>query len=276
MKGRQLLVLAAIGFLPCTFAYSDSETIAGEVLLSFEDPHYLVQTDKYIIRLRDSALGESERQQLKRLNSFIVLEVPQAAVDLIWRVTPEPAIDNSGIQNYSIAPRNEFVGDPQVKAAAGRVALKGKLLASADNKHLIIQSGSYLFRIKADEAGNLQPGKEWVDVKMPASAVEFTWNTKQPSKGGRTLPQADVVKTMDGYLQVKGKLLTSFSKPHYLVQAKGHVFQLSAEGFSATQIKKLKNAGSHVSLIVPSEAVMAAWPVNTIEKTARVPATTAP
>lgn len=239
---------------------SSTITIHGRVLYSFSEPHALVQTDRYVVRIVFRELDVGQRNQLKQVGAQVKLTLPGPAVDLVWPVNPN--------ENEALV-----VEDPkrptilkEVKDGRDQVRLDGKVLDGFGKSDKLIQVGSYIYRINTDALApqtlsKLNQPRDFISITLPTTAVIFAWKANPDVIKERLPANSDQerAKFLKDEVVLKGRSVASFTEPHVLIQAAGRIYQLRKKFLSANDLTKTSRVGSEVALNVPKKAIEYYW-----------------
>jgi hypothetical protein len=240
-------------------------TVAGQVLFSFEDPHYLVQSGDFIFRLKKSGLSSSLQESLSTVGGRIRITIPVASIDMAWR-----AIDpkDRALGHVNVRP-NDLAQAPGFKRAKNGFEIAGTVLPSFNDSYLIVQSGDSLIRIKekpGDKGGALARAKagDVLTLKIPPASIDLVWLARTNTPLGRSPAsqgtQPDIVAHMhDGQVLIRGRMHHSFQEPHVLIQANDTIYQIKKASLSPADAAKLEGSPSRVSIVVPEAGVLMNW-----------------
>jgi hypothetical protein len=255
-----IVVNVAIGF---SIAEAKGKNIRGEVLYSFEEPHYLFQSGDFIFRLKKSELSLDNQKVLATVGSRAELQVPMDSIDLVWK-----AFDSESLKKYVSIRKDELTKQKIFRHKNGTLWITGVVMSPMEKSFLTMQAGNVFVRLHVDRAhlNSLEPDKIHA-IKIPPTAIDFAWtaDVRPSSRKKQPRQNQEEISALDGQVLIKGKLLHSFQED-VLIQSKDHVFQISAAGLSPLLLKKIKLYPLSVSVVIPPEAILMSWRIYSINE----------
>ncbi len=279
MKKTKLVIGILLASLSGAAAQAlDRVTLSGLALYSFSATHFLVQSERYVYKVKKSELSDVERvmiDQASEQNLMVRIAVNRRAIEFLWPVNPyerqEKAVSQSKLAKKILNEAN---------SRAGKITLKGTTVLSFSDPFVLVQVNDKIYRVgkaalsaQTNKAINEQGLGARVALTVPLSSVDLVWSnevSRGPASVEKSLDEVEVVATG---LHLKGTVLSSFSEPETVIQAKGVFFQLKKKQISTNDRKKLEAPGSAIELTVPMAGVEFLWPVDPSEggfKTVRI------
>ena len=153
--------------------------ISGKVAFSYNDSYYLFQIGNKIIQLEKNKLDSRQIELLNKKNvgDLAELRVNENAISYNWEMEV-PSIQKY-TQSRSIASTDEDRPDEIIKAE-NILYINGKVLYSASEPTLVIQSKDFIFYLKrsgivTDRPDRLDLIGSKVIISVPAQYIEFIW-----------------------------------------------------------------------------------------------------
>jgi hypothetical protein len=147
--------------------------INGKLLLSFDEPYYLVQIDETIMKITKSDLSPDQQSEISKVNigSEISFSVPTKAVNMTWLFKPDKQRNiASFVENLDALERNQTFAK-----------IKGTVLYSANEASVIVQSQSLFFQLNKLGISTRTPqaleviGSK-IQLVVPNDKIEFIWS----------------------------------------------------------------------------------------------------
>lgn len=146
--------------------------LRGKPMASFDEAHYLVQSNRYVYRIRQADLDEATRAKLASVGSHVQFRVPAKSVDFAWALDGET-------RTFPRAPSLQEAPD-EFRRSGDSVFIRGRLLPSLHEPHYLIQTDQRIYMIqqntisKAEQEMLSKVGSQ-VSVSVPAEKIEMSW-----------------------------------------------------------------------------------------------------
>lgn len=151
--------------------------IKGQLLLSFDEPYYLVQIDETIVKITKSDLNPDQQSEISKVNigSEISFSVPTKAVNITWLFKPDKQRNiASFVEDLDAVERNQTFAK-----------IRGTVLYSANEASVIVQSQSLFFQLNKLGISTRTPqaleviGSK-IQLVVPNDKIEFIWSIPKP------------------------------------------------------------------------------------------------
>lgn len=282
MKYRLLVIclVSIVGF-SADSKNSDQALIAGVAIHTFEDSHYVIQTDRYFFRVEKSKLTPDVRTELDRAvqeSRWRGFAIPHQAISDAWPVSPSP--DDAAVR---FSKTNSTRRQDHIIRQGDQVEIAGTVAISFQASHYIFLSNGKLYLIlksALSEKENKQFEKlsigEPAELSIPAKSLRYAGRFSVPVDSTRVadIARPEGASTNHGHLTISGVVLLSFSDPLVLVRANQIYFQLKRAMIEDPVSGNLNRPGSFVKVRAPIEAVDFVWatPINDDSSLIRAPA----
>jgi hypothetical protein len=232
--------------------------IKGRVHATTDDSHFVMQTEKFFVRINRSKISpEMQKRLLKASLANIETEVtpPADAIDLKW---PTVQIHHkSDLQELTLKEPEYF------RVLGEKVQLRGTVGFSTDSSLFLILSGLQLYQLKGEALSEAQA--TYLKSKNVGDSINLTMDFGKAQKvGSFQQPPATIVEPQnpDRFLagketfEIVGTLVHSFSDPLEIVQVETTFFQLKK---SLLPKREFGSPGKTVDFKAPMSAIDFVW-----------------
>lgn len=232
--------------------------IKGRVHATTDDSHFVMQTEKFFVRINRSKLSpEMQKQLLKASLANVETEVapPVDAIDLKW---PTVQIHHqSELQELTLNEPEYF------RVLGEKVQLRGTVGFSTDSSLILILSGLQLYQLKGETLSQAQA--TYLKSKNIGDSINLTVDLGKAQRVGsfQQLPatsgepeKPDRFLTSKETFEIVGTLVHSFSDPLVIVQVDTTFFQLKK---SLLPKGELDSPGKTVDFKAPMSAIDFVW-----------------
>ena len=149
-------------------------TLSGNLVNSFIDDEFLVQTQDTIYELKKSDLSKDQINELAQIKpgGRVHLSIPQTAVHHSWGFKPQASRTVASIEEPDTTLKNKTY-----------MELTGTILYSANPETVAVQSKNSIYHLKRQSIVTEKPSlldsySSKVKLIIPTRDVEFTWTAK--------------------------------------------------------------------------------------------------
>ncbi|MBN8541207.1 MAG: hypothetical protein J0L82_12520 [Deltaproteobacteria bacterium] len=265
MKKCTLVTVASVAVLSMTTTASTTASsaervpnIKGRVHATTDDSHFVMQTEKFFVRINRSKLSpEMQIRLLKASLANIETEVapPAGAIDLKW---PNVQIhQKSDLQELTLKEPEYF------RVLGEKVQLRGTVGFSTDSSVFLILSGLQLYQLKGEALSEAQA--TYLESKNVGDSINLTLDLGKAQKmGSIQQPSATVGEPQKpdrflagkGTFEITGTLVHSFSDPLVIVQVETTFFQLKRNLLPKGEFS---SPGKTVDFKAPMSAIDFVW-----------------
>ncbi len=241
----------------------------GELLLTTDNHHFVVQTDKYFFRINRAKLDADLQRRLEQAafaHAKARFSTPGDSIELRWPTVLPPGKSSLKELEREVPDKVQVLGD--------KIAVKGKLALSFNDEHFLVQSDGKLYRLdrkslNADLNQSLEKTSigDKVNLTVDLASAQHVGTLIDSSRMPASVAQAD--RTQDeaitfgkGMLRIVGTLVHSFDTPLVIIQVKDTFLQLKRDGLVFTDGTKpadIEKPGRHVNVQAPLHAVDFIW-----------------
>lgn len=241
----------------------------GELLLTTDDHHFVVQTDKYFFRINRAKLDADLQRRLEQAafaHAKARFSTPGDSIEFRWPTVLPPGKSSLKELEREVPDKVQVLGD--------KIAVKGKLALSFNDEHFLVQSDGKLYRLdrkslSADLNQSLAktPIGDKVNLTVDLASAQHVGTLIDSSRMPASVAQAD--RTQDeaitfgkGMLRIVGTLVHSFDTPLVIIQVKDTFLQLKRDGLVFTDGTKpadIEKPGRHINVQAPLHAVDFIW-----------------
>lgn len=255
----------------------DPKHLDGELLLTTDDHHFVVRTDKYFFRINRAKLDADLQRRLEQAafaHAKARFDTPDDSIELRW-----PTVLPTGKSSLKALERE--VPD-MVQIFGDKIAVKGKLALSFNDEHFLVQSDGKLYRLdrkslsadvnqslaKASIGDKVNLTVDLASAQHVGTLIDSSIKADEPSarmpasvaQADRT--QEDAITYGKGMLRIVGTLVHSFNTPLVIIQVKDTYLQLKRDGLiftDGTKSADIEKPGRHVNVQAPLHAVDFIW-----------------
>lgn len=253
------ILLVALASAACQKAWSaeSAPNIKGRVHATTDDTHFVLQTEKFFVRINRSKIPIEMQQRLLRAslaNAVTEVSAPGEAIEQTW---PTVEVRKNEIQNLKVAA-------PELLRVIGdKVQLRGTVEYSTDASQFLILSGQRLYELKTKDLSPQQVS--YLNARNVGDDINMTLSSKDarrvgtiqqpPPVNGSAIPN-DFYLEDNGEIHLVGTLVHSFSDPLIIVQVENAFFQLLK---SRLPPGDFDSPGKTVEIKAPMSAIDFVW-----------------
>ena len=238
-------------------------TLSGVAIHTLEEANFVIQTDRYFLRVQKSKLSSDVVAKLAAdlgSNQKRVHIIPHQAVSHTWPINTMSYL-NKQYKSKS-EPRDYVFPKKDGIEFAGTVAFSSVdshyMLLSRGKLYLVLKSAlsrsQYVWMSKVSVGERIEILFEPTAIQLAGQFTETVDAANGPSE-----PELETVIVDGPNISIAGVVLHSFSDPMVIVRSQKTYFQLNRSLLEASIRRKLDQPGSFVKIRAPSAAISFVW-----------------
>lgn len=265
VKGLTVLLLLSITLGAVGKGTPDNIPLKGRSLFSFAPDYFLVQTERYIFKIKRANLPPNSQFLLENASTqgnVIQVNVPRRSVEFLWPTRPYNNLEDTAQKYHAMTTR---LGS-QARLHDGRLILNGQSKLSFSGEYYLVEVDDAIYQLKkaallpgqSTRLEQIGPGGR-VDIVVPREALQSAWSLKTEPGPQLQRQLNDEIAISEKVIKIRGTVLYSFNDPLVLVQSRGYIFQIRKNRIATKTPQLLDIPGSKIRLSAPIEAIEFSW-----------------